>query len=297
MTVKRRFEKHEFQADYGRRSIQKLNETIESQKKEIHRAQADERRRRDQQLLHEQLMEQNRDLREGHMKSLSEKEDLKRFQGSTFDGFSRRKLIEDRDTVLELTAQIQELQNEVNFLHDSRDFKDAESGREMLLCGCRVEPVRYSDSDWPGDAGSRKSQSCGKIFAGGVPLNSFSRRQSVIATGTVEFHAAPVAEHLLLFNAVVEVSGLEAHVKIKLESSTAKRIANSEGVGWPRALFGSACVLSSASSSTGIDRRRNGGIRRQLGGSRDDDPSELTVWRNCEMVVASLSTWLRLWSV
>ena len=56
-------------------------------------------------------------------------EELERFQGSTFDTFSRRKLIEDRDTILELTAKIQELQNEVNCMNDSRDFKDAESVR------------------------------------------------------------------------------------------------------------------------------------------------------------------------
>ena len=59
--------KHEFQADYDRKRIQKLNETIESQKEEIGRAhQKDERRRRDQQLLHEQLLKQNWDLREAH---------------------------------------------------------------------------------------------------------------------------------------------------------------------------------------------------------------------------------------
>ena len=78
---------------------------------------------------HEQLLEQNRELREAHVKSLNEMEELKRFQGSTFDEFSRRKLIEDRDTILALTAKIQELQNEVNCMNDSRDFKDAESVR------------------------------------------------------------------------------------------------------------------------------------------------------------------------
>ena len=40
-----------------------------------------------------------------------------------------RKLIEDRDTVFDLTAKIQELQNEVNCMNDSRDFQDAESVR------------------------------------------------------------------------------------------------------------------------------------------------------------------------
>ena len=71
----------------------------------------------------------NRDLRETHAKSLNEMEELKRFQGSAFDGFARRKLVEDRDTILELTGKIQELQNEVNCINDSRVFKDAESVR------------------------------------------------------------------------------------------------------------------------------------------------------------------------
>ena len=70
LTVKRRFKK----ADYDRRSIQKLNETIESQKEELHRAQAEERRRQDHQLLHEQLLKQNWDPREAHEKSLNEME-------------------------------------------------------------------------------------------------------------------------------------------------------------------------------------------------------------------------------
>ena len=61
------------------------------------------------------------------MRSLNEMEELKRFQGSTFDTFSRRRLIEDRDTILELTGRNQELQNEINCMNDSRDFKDAES--------------------------------------------------------------------------------------------------------------------------------------------------------------------------
>ena len=98
-------QKHEFQADCDRRSIQKLNGVIESQRGEIYRAlQGDEQLRRYQQLLHERLLEQNRELREAHEKSLNEMEELKRFEGST----SRRKLIEDRDTILELTAKIQE---------------------------------------------------------------------------------------------------------------------------------------------------------------------------------------------
>ena len=76
-------QKHEFQAEYDRRSIQKLNGVIESQRGEINRAhQGDEHLRRDQLLLHEQLLEPNRALREALVKSLNEMEELKRFQGS-----------------------------------------------------------------------------------------------------------------------------------------------------------------------------------------------------------------------
>ena len=70
-----------------------------------------------------QESEQNRDLREAHIKSLNEMEELKRFQGSTFDTISRRKLVEDGDTILELTGKIQELQNEINCMNNSRDVQ------------------------------------------------------------------------------------------------------------------------------------------------------------------------------
>ena len=79
---------------------------IESQKEEICRAhQGDERLRRDNQLLHEQLFKQNWDLPEAHDKSLSEMEELKRLEGSTLDTISLRKLVEDRDTILNSQAR------------------------------------------------------------------------------------------------------------------------------------------------------------------------------------------------
>ena len=110
-----------------------MNGRIESQRGEINCGhQGDEQLRRDQQLLHEQLLEQNRELHGAHEKSLNEMEELKRFQGSTFDTISRRRLIEDRDTILSLTGKIQEQQNEVNCMNDSRDFQDAESVRSGL---------------------------------------------------------------------------------------------------------------------------------------------------------------------
>ena len=69
--VRTEIQKPEFQADSDRKSIQELNGIIESQRREIdHTLACDEQLRRDQLLLQEQLPEQNRDLREAHIKSL-----------------------------------------------------------------------------------------------------------------------------------------------------------------------------------------------------------------------------------
>ena len=69
------------------------------------------------------------DFREVHQQSLTETEELRKFQSSRFDTLARRKLIEDQNTILELSGGVQELQNEVNCVNDSKDFQDAESVR------------------------------------------------------------------------------------------------------------------------------------------------------------------------
>ena len=57
-------DKKTLQADYDRRSVQKVSEIIESQQEELHCAQAEELQRRDQHLLHGQLLQQNSELRQ-----------------------------------------------------------------------------------------------------------------------------------------------------------------------------------------------------------------------------------------
>ena len=64
--------RHEFQANYGRRSVQTSSEIIESQQEELHCAQAEELQRRDQQLLHAQLLQQNWEVRDAHNNSVNE---------------------------------------------------------------------------------------------------------------------------------------------------------------------------------------------------------------------------------
>ena len=94
-----------------------------------HEYQAEELQRRDQQFLHGQLLQQNLELREAHQKSLSEMEELRKFQSSTFDTIARRKFFGDQNTFLELFGRIQDLQNEINCMNDSKEFQEAESIR------------------------------------------------------------------------------------------------------------------------------------------------------------------------
>ena len=126
---KAEIKKHEFQADYDRRSARTSGEIVESQQEELHCALAEEVQRRDQQLLQGQLLQQNLELREAPLKSLTEMEELNKFQSSTFDTIARRRLVEDQDTILELSGRIQELQNEINCMSDSKECQGAESIR------------------------------------------------------------------------------------------------------------------------------------------------------------------------
>ena len=92
---------------------------------ELQAAHAEEERR----LLQGQLWRQKLEFREVHQQSLTEMEELRKFQSSSFDTIARRKLIEDQNTILELSGRVQEPQNEVKSMNDSKDFQDAESVR------------------------------------------------------------------------------------------------------------------------------------------------------------------------
>ena len=92
---------------------------------ELQAVRAEEERR----ILREELLRQQQDFRQVHQQSLTEMEELRKFQSSTFDTLARRNLIEDQNTVMELSGRLQELQNEVNCMNDSKDFQDAEAVR------------------------------------------------------------------------------------------------------------------------------------------------------------------------
>ena len=92
---------------------------------ELQAAQAEEERR----LLQGQLWQQKLEFREAHQRSLTEMEEIRKFQSSAFDTMARRTFIEDQNTILELAGRVQEFQNEANCMNDSKHFQDAESTR------------------------------------------------------------------------------------------------------------------------------------------------------------------------
>ena len=92
---------------------------------ELQAAHAEEERR----ILREELLRQQQDFREVHQQDLIKMKELQKFQNSTFDEFIRQKFIEDQKIIMELSGRLQELQNEVNCMNDSKDFQDAESVR------------------------------------------------------------------------------------------------------------------------------------------------------------------------
>ena len=80
----------------------------------------------DRRILQEELLRQQQDFREVHQQDLMKHLELQKFRNSAFDEFTQ-KFIEDQKIIMELSGRLQELQNEVNCMNDSRDFRDAES--------------------------------------------------------------------------------------------------------------------------------------------------------------------------
>ena len=152
--VRRKIKKHEFQADYDRRSVRKLGEIIESQQEEFHCAQAEELQRRDNNFFMNGYYSNSRNHVKLIIRVSMKWMNLKQFQSSTFDTIARRILVEDQDTVLELTGKIQDLQNEIYCMSDSKDFQDAESIRSGHS-HVTSQPVSFPPHPIPGGIVSR----------------------------------------------------------------------------------------------------------------------------------------------
>ena len=109
--------------DEQRRTIiAKCNEIVKVLHHELLAAHAEQNRK----VLQEELLRQQQEFCEVHQQDLMKHLELQKFQNSAFDEFTQ-KFIEDLKTIMDLSRRLQELQNEVNFMNDSKDFMDAES--------------------------------------------------------------------------------------------------------------------------------------------------------------------------
>ena len=160
-------------------------------------------------------------------------------------------MVEDQDTILELTGKIQELQNEINSMNDSRDFLDAESVRSGHS-HVTSQPVSFPPHPVPGGLLSRSK---------GMP----SRKDgppSIWDTHGISGNvfANPVASSTAL--CPQELNSWSSHMSEPIHSSTAEKNENQTPVQDQRCQSGpsakNSVILSGGDSSKnyGADQKR-----------------------------------------
>ena len=103
--------------------------SLEYGEKVLHHESLAAQAEQDRRILQEEELRQQQDFREVHQHDLIKMKELQNFQNSTFDEFAQKKFIEDQKIIMELSGRLQELQNEVKCMNDSKDFQVAESVR------------------------------------------------------------------------------------------------------------------------------------------------------------------------
>ena len=113
--------KQECRAHFLDSSVRDFQRQLDSNRLEIYCTnQGHEESRKGQVRLHEELAERERVLRETQIRSIHEVGELKRAQEMRMDEFSGNELRESHATIQEPTSQIQELQERMNYMNDSR---------------------------------------------------------------------------------------------------------------------------------------------------------------------------------
>ena len=122
-----------------------------------------------------------------------------------------------------------------------------------------VDLLVYSDSDWAGHKGPRKSASSCFVKVDGVLLHSSSRRQCIIALSSGQAECYPSVssscDGIYLSRCLSLCSGLEVKIQIKLliDSSSARQILLRSGVGRIRHLSVKVLWLQQKVESKEVD--------------------------------------------
>ena len=131
--------KQECKVDTLNTCIRELQRQARSHRLEVDSANCGyEESRREQGRLHEEVALREKALRDTRVRNSHEMEEMKRAQEMRVDEFSIQKLRESHATIQELTSQMQELQERVNYVNDSREFQDIES-----ICSGKLSYVPF----------------------------------------------------------------------------------------------------------------------------------------------------------
>lgn len=107
----------------------------------------------------------------------------------------------------------------------------------------------FSDADWAGNHEDRCSVTCGYICIAGNTLFSFTRKQKSVALSSCEseFYAmsAVASEGVLIRDAVSFLTGRQARLVVRCDSSSAQALTNKRGVGRTRHLAARTLWLQS----------------------------------------------------
>ncbi len=144
----------------------------------------------------------------------------------------------------------------------------------------------YTDTDWAGCIGSRKSTSCGLIFWSGVLIHQYSRTQSVIALSSPEaeyYGCCGCTAEMILIQSLLEDMGYKVQLDLYCDASAAKDIASRRGIGKVRHmevkyLWLQEKIASQAVRIHKIDGKQN---PADIGTKHNDAKS---MWKCCEMI-------------
>ena len=154
-------DKQELRVQCADRALHESSMQLQSQRMELHQAnQLSDHSQREKSWLCTELDRKERLLQEDRMRSLQEKQELKKMcciEAEKAKQLRRDELSiqekESKSTVNHLMVQIQELRDKVNSLSEAREFYDPETASRFRLSSWIDQPrflpaVRYTELTW-----------------------------------------------------------------------------------------------------------------------------------------------------
>ena len=150
--AKSEIQKYEAKASFDENYIRNLKSQIDTRDRDLRRTpagymEASQPKDRPQQ----EVANLERALQEDRLRGIQEIEFMKRNHEFYVDEFSRTKLQENENTIDNLLDKVREVQCEINYMHDSKDYKDAESMHRGQLTHVPSDSALFLHQDERGD--------------------------------------------------------------------------------------------------------------------------------------------------